>query len=455
MNKIKLPHNGWSERPYQQALWDYFRDGGKRAIAIWHRRAGKDDVALHLAACEMHKRVGNVWHCLPEYAQGRKALWTAVNPHTGKRRIDEAFPHELRESTNDTEMFIRMRNKSTWAVIGSDSYNRTVGSSPMGIVYSEWALANPSAWAYHRPIIEENNGWALFITTPRGRNHAFAMFNHALQSSDWFAELLTVEDTGAMTPAALAEALAEYNAIYGVDAGEAFFKQEFYCDFAAALLGAFYSREMAAVRLEERIQPITPLPGVPVNRAWDLGMRDDTSIWFWQAVGGQLWLFECLSASGASLEVWRDRIVELHEEHGWLHGTDYVPHDAKVIELGTGRTRVETMHALGLKPMLAPDAGLQDGINAARRTLPLCVFHPRCETVGISALEQYRREWDDEKKCFRQQPLHNWCSDRADAFRYLALSWRQAPLRVAPDRTRPTEGFYIPPPPEDRRGIRL
>jgi phage terminase large subunit len=451
--RIKLPHNGWSERPYQRRVWDYFRDGGKRAICIWHRRAGKDDVALHLAACEMHKRVGNVWHCLPEYSQGRKAIWTAVNPHTGLRRIDEAFPHELRESTNETEMFIRMRNQSTWAVIGSDSYDRTVGSSPMGIVYSEWALANPSAWAYHRPIIEENNGWALFITTPRGRNHAFAMFNHALQSPDWFAELLTVADTDAMSSAMLDEALAEYRAIYG-EAGEAFYKQEFYCDFAAALLGAFYSREMSAVRLEGRILPIEPLPGVPVNRTWDLGMRDDTSIWFWQAVGSQLWLFECLSASGAGLEWWRDTIVALYEKHGWRHGTDYVPHDAKVRELGTGRTRVETMQALGLSPMLVPDVGLQDGINAVRRTLPLCVFHPRCEDVGISALEQYRREWDDEKKCFRQQPLHNWCSDRADAFRYLAPCWRLAPLREVkvPERT---NGWYIPPPPEERKGIRL
>jgi phage terminase large subunit len=94
-----------------------------------------------------------------------------------------------------------------------------------------------------------------------------------------------------------------------------------------------------------------------------------------------------------------------------------------------GRTRIETMRSLGLAPMLAPDATLQDGINAVRRTLPLAVFHPRCEEVGIAALEQYRREWDDEKKAFRQQPQHDWTSDRVDAFRYLALAWKPAPRR--------------------------
>jgi hypothetical protein len=118
------------------------------------------------------------WHCLPEFAQGRKAIWTAVNSHTGKRRIDEAFPHEFRENTSDNEMFIRFRNGSTWQVIGSDRYDATVGAGVAGITYSEYALSNPSAWAYHRPMLQENDGWAIFITTPRGHNHAKSMFDH-------------------------------------------------------------------------------------------------------------------------------------------------------------------------------------------------------------------------------------------------------------------------------------
>jgi phage terminase large subunit len=168
------------------------------------------------------------------------------------------------------------------------------------------------------------------------------------------------------------------------------------------------------------------------------------------APSGQVYLLHCLSTSGASLEWWRDEIEKVHKEHGWRHGKDIVPHDAKVLELGTGRTRVETMKALGLNPVLAPAASLQDGINAVRRTLPYCVFHPRCEEKGIPALEQYQREWDDEKKCFRASPLHDWCSDRVDSFRYMSLSWKREPPRVI--KLPKPVGWHIPPPEEPRRG---
>jgi hypothetical protein len=133
-----------------------------------------------------------------------------------------------------------------------------------------------------------------------------------------------------------------------------------------------------------------------------------------------------------------------------VHGNDHVPHDAKIKEWGSGRTRVETMAGLGLKPILVPLATIEDGVNAVRRLLPLCVFHPRCEEGGISALEQYRREWDDEKKAFRASAVHDWTSHPADAFRYLAMSYRPSPRLVAPAPK--LEGWRIPPPQEPRRG---
>jgi phage terminase large subunit len=418
--------------------------------------SGREIEALRkeLAAAKVRIReMGLETYCLPEYSQGRKAIWNAVNPHSGLRRIDEAFPLEMRASTQDQEMLIRTTNGSTIQIIGSDTYNTSVvGTSYAGIVFSEFALANPSAWAYARPVLEENDGWAIFITTPRGRNHAYEMYKHAEQSPDWFYETLTAHDTGALTEQQLAAALKEYRALYG-EPGEALWKQEYLCSWESGLLGAIFSYEMAQVRSEGRITAIEPIAG-PVHRSWDLGMRDDTCVWFWQVVGSQVFLFDCVSTSGASLDWWRDKVVEIHAERGWRHGNDYVPHDAKVRELSTGRTRVETMRQLGLNPILAPDASLQDGINAVRRTLPLCVFHPRCEDAGIAALEQYRREWDDEKKCFRASPLHDWCSDRVDSFRYLALSWKPAPPRVV--RVPQPTGWRIPPPDEPRRGgIRL
>jgi len=144
-------------------------------------------------------------------------------------------------------------------------------------------------------------------------------------------------------------------------------------------------------------------------------------------------------------------IQQREQQRGWIHGSDYVPHDAKVKEWGTGRTRVETMSGMGLKPILVPLASLDDGINAVRRTLPLCVFHPRTDDGGISALEQYRREWDDEKKCFKPSAVHDWTSHPADSFRYLAQAWRSAPRRVV-EAPKP-QGWVIPPPRDHgRRG---
>ena len=409
--KISLPHNDWRPRPHQMALWRYLAQGGKRAMAVWHRRAGKDEICLHHAAVSLATRRGNYWHCLPEYAQGRKAIWTAVNPHTGKRRIDEAFPPAFRENTNDNEMFLRFLNGSTWQVIGSDRYNATVGAGVAGITYSEYALSNPSAWAFHRPMLEENDGWACFISTPRGRNHAYEMAKYAQAQPGWFYERLTAVDTGALSAEQLAAAEAEYIALHGLDQGAAQFRQEYLCDWASALLGSFYAAEMAAVRDEGRITELAePDLSKPVHRAWDLGVTDDTSVWFFQPRGAQLLIVDHLSASGVGVEWYRDEIFQRHSVRGWSHGNDYVPHDAKVKEWGTGRTRVETMQGLGLKPLLVPLASVQDGVNAVRRTLPLCVFHPRCEDSGISALEQYRREWDDERKAFKPSPHHDWTS---------------------------------------------
>jgi phage terminase large subunit len=451
MAEVSLPHAGWLPRGHQGRLWKYLReDGGKRAVAVWHRRAGKDEVCLHHTAVAAATRRGNYWHCLPEYLQGRKAIWTAINPHSGKRRIDEAFPPAWRVSTNDNEMFLRFKNGSTWQVVGSDRYDATVGASVAGVTYSEWALANPSAWGYHRPMLEENDGWAVFISTPRGRNHCKAMFDHAAATPGWFCELLTVLDTGAVSADRLAEALAEYQALYGHDVGRLQFEQEYMCSFNAAILGSFYAHEMSRLRLEGRVTAIEPLPGQGVHRAWDLGVGDDTSIWWFQPVGGQLFILDHYAASGVGLEHYRDVIEQRQTERGWLHGIDYVPHDAKIKEWGTGRTRVETMQGMGLKPMLVPMASIDDGINAVRRTLPLCVFHPRCEDGGISALEGYRREWDDEKKAFRASAVHDWTCHPSDAFRYLALSWRPAPRREV--KVPKLEGWIIPPPPEPKRG---
>ena len=413
----------WYQQAFHRALVERTHD---RLIAIWHRRAGKDDVLLDAMRTLALKDPGTYWHCFPEQEQARKAIWNGVNGNTGKRRIFEAFPQAIIKRMQDDDMFIELKNGATFQLIGSDRYDSTVGSGPKGIGYSEWALSNPAAWAYHQPMIRETKGFAAFITTPRGRNHAKTMFDNAT-GPNWFRELMSVEDTGALSAEDRAEALAEYVGLYGEDMGYSLYNQEYLCDFNAAILGAFYAREMLAIRNEGRIDAtLEALPDRPVHRAWDIGVRDDTSIWWFQVVGGQVFILDCYSTNGVGIDHYAEVCEQRAAENGWISGTDFVPHDAKVKEWGTGRTRVETMQGFGLKPQLVPMAGLLDGINAVRRTLPLCVFHPRAE-AGLAALEQYRREWDDDKKTFKANPLHDFTSHLADAFRYLAMAWRTIP----------------------------
>ena len=250
--QIRLPNN-WKPREDQLGLWRYMQGGGLRAVEVAHRRWGKDDVALHWTACSAMQKVGNYWHMLPEYSQGRKAIWEAVNPRTGLRRIDEAFPQVIRSATKTHEMMIKFVSGSTWQVVGSDNYNSLMGSPPIGIVFSEWALADPMAWAFLRPILAENGGWAMWVYTPRGANHGLKLFRYAEGNPDWHCELLTVKQTPVFTPETIENELRELIEEFGAEEGERLFLQEYHCSFEGHVAGAYYAKQIRKARTDNRI----------------------------------------------------------------------------------------------------------------------------------------------------------------------------------------------------------
>jgi hypothetical protein len=190
------------------------QNGGKHCEIVWHRRSGKDELGLHWTAVAAFKRVAQYWYMLPEYSQARKAIWDAINPHTGKKRIDEAFPLELRTTTRNDEMKIIFKNGSSFQAVGSDDPSKLVGSPPAGIVYSEWALSNPATRAYLRPILMENGGWQIFNTTPRGRNHAYTTLEAAKKNPEAFAQVLDATETGVFTRGQLEAELQNYIAVF-------------------------------------------------------------------------------------------------------------------------------------------------------------------------------------------------------------------------------------------------
>lgn len=420
-------------------LWSYLERGGRHAEAVWHRRAGKDEILLHWGCIASHQRPATYWHMLPMASQARKAIWEAINPHTGRRRIDEAFPHELRETTRENEMLIKLKVGSTWQVVGSDNFNSLVGSPPAGVVTSEWALANPAARAYLRPILAENNGWQAYITTPRGKNHAYQTYTAAERDMkagrDVFAQRLSVFDTGALPPEMIESERQAYRDDYGMDAGDALFRQEYLCDWDAAILGAFYGHEMRAALEQGRIGNIEHDPDLPVHTAWDLGWSDDLVIWFAQIHRGEIRLIDYHSTNHETPE---ETAAMLHGK-GYRYGDHWMPHDARPKTYASGgRSVIEQLWALGIKGRICPMLSEQDGIQAARKMLPRCYFDEIKTAQGIECLRQYHRKYDEDRKMFRDKAEHDWASHGADAFRYLAVAYREM---TAAEKPQPPKFF--------------
>jgi phage terminase large subunit len=415
--RIKLPNN-WKPRPDQLPLWSYMENGGKRAIVIGHRRWGKDDVALHATSCAMAQRVGNYWHMLPEYGQARKAIWEAVNPFTGKRRIDEAFPEALRSNTRTQDMLIKYKNGSTWQLVGSDNFNSLVGAPPIGLVFSEYAIANPSAWSYLRPILAQNDGWVIFITTPRGKNHACSLYNMAKTDPTWFSALITAEDSHVFTKQQLQDERRELISQMGAEEGEAFFRQEYYCSFEGAICGSYYGGVLELATQEGRIGKVPHDPSLQVYTSWDLGIGDATGIWFFQTHNQEVRVIDYYEASGEGLGYY----AKLLDKKPYKYANHIMPHDIRVRELGTGQSRYETSEKLGIRPItIARSLPIDDGIDAVRSLISRCYFDEKKCGQGLEALRSYRKEYDDKRKEYKNRPYHDWTSHAADAFRMFAV----------------------------------
>jgi hypothetical protein len=434
---VDLP-NGWAPRKYQEPVWQYLEHGGLRADIAAHRRWGKDDVALHLAACKSQERVGTYWHMLPEQTQGRKAIWEAVNPHTGRRRIDDAFPPEMRATTLNNEMFIRFRNGSTWQVVGSDNFNSLVGSPPVGIVFSEWSLARPEAWTYMRPILAENGGWAVFIWTPRGRNHAVSGWEARRRDPEnWFTWKAPATETDVFSAEQLAREKAELIAESGSDEeGSAKYEQEYLVNFDAATPGAYYASLINTAEGQGRVTRVPYDPSLQVFTAWDLGIDDYTAIWFFQQVGREVRAIDYYETSGDGLQTIVRQAIGAKP---YVYGGHHLPHDVEVRELGAGgKSRRETLAGLGLANIIVGAAqDPEERINAARQLIPITWFDAEACALGLNRLRSYRKRWNRSTASYTG-PLHDEASHGADAFGEFAVNRRG----VAAQRAKPQPRAY-------------
>ena len=416
--------NNWDCMNHQRALWNYLDNGGKRAVAVWHRRAGKDSIAINYTASEAIEKVGVYWHMLPTQKQARKGIWDGID-RSGRRVKDQAFPENIVAASRSQEMQIELVSGSIWQLCGSDNYDSLMGANPRGVVFSEWSLCDPKAWDYVRPILAENGGWALFIYTARGKNHGWKMSEMARKNEKWFYSHLTVDDTQRDdgSPVITQEAIQEDR-----EAGmsEDMIQQEYYCSFEVAIPGAYFAKEIAAARADGRVRFIPVEPHIDVHTFWDLGISKGNSmvIWFVQAIGKEIRVINYYENENQGMAHYIGVVNDFAREHNIHYGEHHAPHDIGERELMSGTKRIDTAREMGIVfRMVERTHDLNDSIETTRRLFARCFFDEnRCEK-GISALASYHRAFDDKLQKFKDEPVHDWASNGADGFRQMAQAW--------------------------------
>lgn len=414
--QVTLP-NAWSPRPYQQSVLKYLSSGGKRAVAVWHRRAGKDVTALNWTACAAHLSPGIYWHMLPTAQQGRIVIWDGRD-NDGRSLLDKTIPPELRKKTRNDEIKIELKCGSIWQVVGSDNYDRLVGANPKGVVFSEYALTDPRAWDYVRPILVQNGGWALFIFTPRGKNHAYDLYQMALHTKGWFAETLTADDTGIITK-------EQIEAERQAGMSDAMIRQEFFCSFEAPNESSYYGKLLEEAEHDGRIMEVPIYRNHAVDTWWDIGIGDSTAIWFAQRIGQEIHLVDYYEAHSEGLS----HYAKVLQDKGYVYGVHYAPHDIEARELGTGISRFDVAAQLGIKFRVVPKTAVEDGIEAVRNLLPRCWFDAKKCSNGLKMLRAYHREYHDRNQSYAFHPAHDFSSHGSDAFRYGALAYGETSIQ--------------------------
>lgn len=442
--KITLPNI--KIRDYQLPAWEYLMSDTprKRAVLCWARRLGKDTLCMHYMAVASQQKVATYWYMGPTTTLAREAFWDATSPHTGQRRIFEAFigMHDpsknlygLIANKNENEMTLDLINGSRIRFCGSDNYHNLLGSPPYGLVFSEFARADPQSWNVLRPILAENSGWAAFNSTPVGENFFATLYRNAITRERWFAQLIPASATNVFTPEVLKEELEELIESNGEDYGRAIYEQEYACSFAAGGIGAYFAREIQRLEEADQITNVPYDPRIPVLVSVDLGYADMTSIWFYQLVGKEVRVIDYLENSNVGLDWYAAEM----KKKPYAYSQYLFPADVAVHELGSGRSRVETLRSLGINPHIVAAQSKMDQINSARTLLPSCWFDKTKCKKGLDALRQYRRKWDDKRKVYADTPLHDWCSHAADAFMVFATSGVKPYVKTVMKRRR--QGF--------------
>ena len=394
-----------------------------------HRRCGKTVACINdliVKALLENKKHAQYAYIAPYYSQAKSVAW----------RYLERFAEPVMTKSNQSELWVELINGARIRLFGADNPDSLRGNFLDGVVLDEMADMKPSLWGeIIRPLLADRLGWATFIGTPKGHNAFYDIYNEATKKPNWYVKVLRADQTNLLPQSELDDAKASMS--------DNQYEQEFLCSFEAAILGAYYGQEMRRITDLERITTVDYDPMFPCHTAFDLGFNDSTSIWWFQVVYGEIRVLDHHSSNGQPISFYTGLLAQKEDEFGYKYGYHYLPHDARAKTLASGgksiieqiATKIDIKH---LK--IVPNLSIQDGIQATRLALTRTWFDNRCEEL-IECLRQYQREWDDDKKVFRDRPKHDWTSHSADAFRYLSIVWKDEDSPILSDSR--VKGLYV------------
>lgn len=418
---------GYRPRPFQAMLHNRLK---RFNVLVCHRRFGKTVFSImemidRALRCDLKNP--QYAYLAPTYGQAKRVAWEYVKDFTRHIPGAKANEAELRVDIPRPERGDKIR----FMLLGAENPDSLRGIYLDGIVLDEYAQCDPTIWGQVvRPALSDRLGWAIFIGTPKGQNHFFDIYNAARGLESWYVATHRASETGVVDVEELEEAKATMT--------DEEYEQEYECSFAAALIGAYYGKYMNDLEKKKQITSVPYDPAATVSTYWDLGISDTTAIWFIQMVGREIHVIDYVEEAGKGLEWYANEIKSkpyAYEEH-------YLPHDGAARELGTGRSRQETLEGFGIRTQIVPRQSVADGIHSVRMVLPQCWFDVTNCAGGIAALKNYQRKWDSKNKMFLDKPLHDWSSNGADAFRMFGLTFNPQRKARVKDLPRYTQMDY-------------
>lgn len=405
---------GYTPRGFQ----DHLHKNVKRFnIFILHRRSGKTVFAVHemidqALRCEKQNPV--YAYVAPTFTSAKRISWDMF------KAVALRIPGAV---ANEAELRIDIprpaqRDKIKLLLLGAENPAAIRGIYLDGVVLDESAFMAQELWSsVIRPALSDRKGWAIFISTPQGLNWIHDMWLQAEHNPDWFRFMLKASESGLIAQGELDAAKQMMS--------ESEYAQEFECSFSAANVGSYWGKEIERLEETHRITnvPYDSIMGVQVFV--DLGVDDQTAMWFVQQTrGGEVRIIDYHEESGSG---W-DEYAKLLQSKRYKYDAVNLPHDAAVREMTSGKSRVEIIRGLlkGVRINVLGKYDVADSINAARMLLPKCWFDAAKTEKGVKALKAYQRRYNAKSQTFERSPLHDWSSHGADAFRYLAMGLKNS-----------------------------